>query len=195
MPTIGGKSFADRSDGSGTPIYQRTGGASGGGGNLLVGHFKCRDIYPSNPNGGTTNAGWNTYAVGIEVDPNKNYKLLNLMNFGMGGMTLSGASYTYKHAHLEMVQIGATIPTVDDGFLLDHFTPVARLSTANVYAFIKNNTTGKVYGEDTILAGTTQNPAQKTVYNVSNTSILWIGAENIYNSTPETDMIGLFEVS
>lgn len=35
MPIIGGKSFADRSDGSGTPIYQRTGGGTGGGGNLF----------------------------------------------------------------------------------------------------------------------------------------------------------------
>jgi hypothetical protein len=32
MPTIGGKSFTDRSGGSGTPIYQRTGGGTGGGG-------------------------------------------------------------------------------------------------------------------------------------------------------------------
>lgn len=32
MPTIGGKSFTDRSGGSGTPIYQRTDGGTGGSG-------------------------------------------------------------------------------------------------------------------------------------------------------------------
>ena len=42
MPTIGGKSFVDRSDGSGTPIYQRTGGGTGGGAGTLV----CRMTVP-----------------------------------------------------------------------------------------------------------------------------------------------------
>lgn len=196
MTQIGNKYFNNIAAAGETPIYQRTGGGGTGGGNLLIGHFNCYQVSPTSADSGTTLPNWINNAVGIEVDPNKNYKLLNLMNFGMQGTTLPGANYQILHDPLEFVQIGATIPTVDDGFLLSHFTPIARFNeTSPIYAFIKNNTTGKVYREDTILAGTTQNPAQRTVYNVSNTSILWFGMQPPYGAHPEFDIIAQFEVS
>lgn len=166
---------------------------SGGPSSTEIGYFKTRSANIDTQGGGTN---WASYAVGIEVDPNKTYKLINLMNYCLQGNLLSGSTYDNTHSRFQAVHIGATIPTVDSNFRLDHHAPVARTEGwTGLYAFIRNNVTGLVYGEGTILGGTTQNPSQRTTYEVTNKSIMYVLLEYQFGQGTETDVIAHLEVS
>lgn len=204
MPTIGGKSFVDRSDGSGTPIYQRTGGGGTGGSNLLVGRFLSGALNDASANGFDF---FTSGAVGMEVDPSKTYKLLSLMNYGSGGGPWPGISSNYATVwNFTHVNIGTTIPTVEDGFILYDNTyhkyaiPSASVGLLNinggdarVWMFIRNNFTGNVYREDANMTQTYPGDGQRVAHSVSNASIMYIGL-NI-STYGKTDVKAVFEVS
>lgn len=166
---FGGRTFTNRGT-TENPIYDLSGDGGSGDNSNLFGYFKTRAIEPHNIEGGTT---WATYAVGMEVDPNKTYKLINVV--------------LLNNDPLSSVYIGSTIPTVESGFTPNHHPPVA----AGMYAFIKNNATGLVYDEGTILMGTTQNPSQRTTSQVSNKSIMYF----LLDHGSEADIIAHLEVS